>query len=144
MKDQDFYGPLLGHCAHLAKERMRGPMTGYGMTPAQTSVLLYLHENGCTSQSALAERMRVKAPTANGILERMEEKGLLCRTVDAKDARRRIVALTDKGRGLVAELERCFQEAEADIVRGFSREEKEQLKVLLRRVMANLEEEYKV
>lgn len=137
---QDFYGPLLGHCAHLAREQMRGRMCRYDMTPAQTNVLLYLHENGETNQTVLAEHLRVKAPTANGILDRMEEKGLLVRTVDGSDARRRLLDLTEKGRGLVAELQKQFLAEEACIVRGFSEGECAQLKALLHRVIENLEE----
>lgn len=138
MKD-DFYGTLLGHCAHQAREQMRSRMSRYDMTPAQTHVLLYLAEHGLSAQSALAEVMRVKAPTANGIIDRMEEKGLLVRTVDEHDARRRRVCLTEKGEGMVADLERQFRETEEEIVRGFSEAERETLKCLLRRVIKNLE-----
>lgn len=137
---EDLYGPLLGHCAHLAREQMRARMSRYGMTPAQTHVLLYLAEHGPTVQSAVAEGMRVKAPTVNGIIDRMEEKGLLVRTVDEKDARRRRVHLTEKGEGFTSEFKRCFDEAEESIVRGFSPQERELLRTLLCRIIENLEE----
>ena len=138
MRD-DYYGPLLGHCAHLAKEQMRSRMERFDMTPAQTHVLLYLHENGATTQTALAEQMRVKAPTANGILDRMEEKGLLVRTVDGRDARRRLIRLTEKGEGLVEELRGQFILAESAILQGFDQAEQCQLKSFLQRIIKNLE-----
>ena len=138
MRD-DYYGPLLGHCAHLAKEQMRARMERFDMTPAQTHVLLYLHENGATTQTALAEQMRVKAPTANGILDRMEEKGLLVRTVDGRDARRRLIRLTEKGEGLVEELRGQFILAESAILQGFDQAEQCQLKSFLQRIIKNLE-----
>ena len=139
MKDMAFFGPLLGHSAHLARELMRGKMTCYDMTPSQTHVLLYLAEHGPSAQSLVAEGMRVKAPTANGIIDRMEEKGLLARCVDERDARRRLVSLTQRGESLVAELKRCFDEAEKQIVLGFSPQEQEQLLSFLRRIIENLE-----
>ena len=37
-------GPLLGHAAHLARERMDVRLARYDVTPAQTHVLLYLGE----------------------------------------------------------------------------------------------------
>lgn len=138
MRD-DYYGPLLGHCAHLAKEQMRARMERFDMTPAQTHVLLYLHENGATTQTTLAEQMRVKAPTANGILDRMEEKGLLVRTVDGRDARRRLIRLTEKGEGLVEELRGQFILAESAILQGFDQAEQCQLKSFLQRIIKNLE-----
>ena len=136
---EDYYGPLLGHCAHLAKEQMRSRMERFDMTPTQTHVLLYLHENGATTQTALAEQMRVKAPTANGILDRMEEKGLLVRTVDGRDARRRLIRLTEKGEGLVEELRGQFILAESAILQGFDQAEQCQLKSFLQRIIKNLE-----
>ena len=136
---EDYYGPLLGHCAHLAKEQMRSRMERFDMTPAQTHVLLYLHENGATTQTTLAEQMRVKAPTANGILDRMEEKGLLVRTVDGRDARRRLIRLTEKGEGLVEELRGQFILAESAILQGFDQAEQCQLKSFLQRIIKNLE-----
>ena len=39
-------GPLLGHAAHLARERMDARMSRYNMTPAQTHTLLYLCDQG--------------------------------------------------------------------------------------------------
>ena len=140
MKD-DFYGPLLGHCAHQAREQMRSRMSRYDMTPAQTHVLLYLAEHGPSAQSVLAEGLRVKAPTANGIIDRMEEKGLLVRSVDERDARRRLVGLTEKGQGLVEQIQRQFMLAEETIVRGFDEAERCQLRAFLQRIIENLEVE---
>ena len=137
---QQPFGPLLGHCAHLSKERLRGRMARYDMTPTQTHVLLYLAENGPTAQSALAEDMKVKAPTANGIIDRMAEKDLLARTVDGKDARRRLIRLTEKGEGLAKELKTQFGRTEEEILRGFDETEQALLRSFLMRIIGNLEE----
>ena len=118
---------------------MRARMERFDMTPTQTHVPPYLHENGATTQTALAEQMRVKAPTANGILDRMEEKGLLVRTVDGRDARRRLIRLTEKGEGLVEELRGQFILAESAILQGFDQAEQCQLKSFLQRIIKNLE-----
>ena len=126
-------GPMLGRCAHLARERMDARMSRFGMTPAQTRVLRYLRQNGGQMpQRELLENLKVKPSTVNGILDRMEEKGLVERTVSGTDARQRLVALTPAG------LER---EAEAVIARGLTGEETETLRALLERVIHNLEED---
>ena len=84
----DFLGPLLGHAAHLARERMDARLSRYDMTPSQTHTLLYLSSHGYTApQRDVVEHLRVRPSTANGILDRMEEKGLIRRTADENDQR---------------------------------------------------------
>ena len=135
-------GPMLGRCAHLARERMDARMSRFGMTPAQTHVLRYLRQNGGQMpQRELLENLRVKPSTVNGILDRMEEKGLVERSVSGTDARQRVVALTPAGLEREAEAKQSFLEAEALIARGLTEEETETLRSLLERVIHNLEED---
>ena len=135
-------GPMLGRCAHLARERMDARMSRFGMTPAQTHVLRYLRQNGGQMpQRELLENLKVKPSTVNGILDRMEEKGLVERSVSGTDARQRVVVLTPAGIEREAEVKQSFLEAEALIARGMTEEETETLRSLLERVIHNLEED---
>ena len=135
-------GPMLGCCAHLARERMDARMSRFGMTPAQTHVLLHLHQSGGQlPQRELLDSLKVKPSTVNGILDRMEEKGLVERTVSGTDARQRLVALTLAGRKREEQVKQAFLEAEALIVRGLTKEETDTLRSLLERVIHNLEED---
>ena len=135
-------GPLLGRCAHLARERMDARMSRFGMTPAQTHVLRFLRLNGGQMpQRELLENLKVKPSTVNGILDRMEEKGLVERSVSGTDARQRVVALTPAGEEREAQAKKSFLEAEALIARGLTEEETETLRSLLERVIHNLEED---
>ena len=135
-------GPMLGRCAHLARERMDARMSRFGMTPAQTHVLRYLRQNGGQMpQRELLENLKVKPSTVNGILDRMEEKGLVERSVSGTDARQRLVALTPAGREREKQAKQSFLEAEALIAKGLTEEETETLRALLERVIHNLEED---
>ena len=135
-------GPMLGRCAHLARERMDARMSRFGMTPAQTHVLRFLRLNGGQMpQRELLENLKVKPSTVNGILDRMEEKGLVERSVSGTDARRRVVALTPAGLEREAEAKQSFLEAEALIAKGMTKEETDTLHSLLERVIHNLEED---
>ena len=135
-------GPMLGRCAHLARERMDARMSRFGMTPAQTHVLRFLRLNGGQMpQRELLENLKVKPSTVNGILDRMEEKGLVERSVNGTDARQRVVALTPAGLEREAEVKQSFLEAEALIARGLTEEETNTLRSLLERVIHNLEED---
>ena len=135
-------GPMLGCCAHMARERMDARMSRFGMTPAQTHVLLHLHQSGGQlPQRELLDSLKVKPSTVNGILDRMEEKGLGERPVSGTDARQRLVALTLAGRKREEQVKQAFLEAEALIVRGLTKEETDTLRSLLERVIQNLEED---
>lgn len=142
MEQGNDLGPLLGWTAHLARERMDVRMSHIGITPAQTHVLVYLHRRGGqASQGEVVEHLRVRPPTANGILDRMEEKGLVIRSVSGSDARRRLITLTEKGEELQEQAHRAFLDAEEMLSRGLSPEERASLAALLQRVIFNLEED---
>ena len=142
MHENRLLGPLLGHCAHLARERMDARLTSYDVTPAQIHVLHYLYHCGNQApQCDVTAHLKVKPSTANGILDRMEEKALLRRSVSASDGRKRMITLTEKGEGLQEVLRQKFAETEQLMTKGLSEEETAQLHELLRRVMTNLEED---
>lgn len=144
MERPEALGPILGHCGHLMKARMDARLAGCDGTPAQAHVLLYLHRHGGqAAQCAVTEHLRVKPSTANGILDRMAEKGLVQRTVSSEDARQRLITLTEKGRQQHQQLKQAFLETESAAMEGLSEEEREQLFALLSRVIGNLEEDRK-
>lgn len=142
MQEMKPLGPLLGYCAHLFRERLDARLSRDDVTPAQVRVMHYLyHQGGSAPQHEVTAHLKVKPSTANGILDRMEEKGLLRRTVSEADARRRLIGLTEKGIEKQEALRHKFEEAEKLMTGGLSDEELEQLHWLLSRVMTNLEED---
>ena len=135
-------GPALGWAAKLSKANMDARVSRYDVTPAQTHVLLYLQQHGGrVPQHELAEFLRVKPSTVNGVLDRMVEKGLVCRSVSGSDARRRLIHLTEKGAEQQALFQQSFLDVEEAMVRGFSPEEREALLAFLNRVIQNLKED---
>jgi hypothetical protein len=78
MQEMKPLGPLLGYCAHLFRERLDARLAQDDVTPAQVRVIHYLyHQGGSAPQCEVTAHLKVKPSTANGILDRMEEKGLL-------------------------------------------------------------------
>ena len=135
-------GPTLGWAAQMAKCAMDARVSRYDVTPVQAHVLMYLHQHGGQApQRELTEFLRAKPSTVNGILDRMEEKGLVRRSVIGEDARRRLITLTDKGREQQSRFTESFLANEEAMVRGFSAEERETLLRLLDRIVENLKEE---
>ena len=135
-------GPALGWAAKMAKADMDARVSRYDVTPVQTHVLLYLQQHGGrVPQQELADYLRVKPSTVNGVLDRMEEKGLVRRSVSGRDARRRLIHLTGKGAEQQALFQQSFLDAEEAMVRGFTAQEREALLSLLERVIQNLKED---
>ncbi len=142
MKGANALGPTLGRVAHLARARMDARLSQYDLTPAQTHVLLYLSRHGGQAmQCELTEFLRVKPPTANGILDRLAEKQMVERTVSDSDARRRLITLTPLGKKQTALSREGFLEVELLMVRGFTADEIAQFRGLLSRMIQNLEED---
>ncbi|RKS67952.1 DNA-binding MarR family transcriptional regulator [Motilibacter peucedani] len=65
--------------------------------------LLMLLEDGPRAHSELAEALQVDRPYTTVIVNSLEALGLVERTADPADRRRKLVALTDKGTETLAE-----------------------------------------
>jgi MarR family transcriptional regulator, organic hydroperoxide resistance regulator len=99
--------PFLIHaCYQQIRSATYKEFLGHGLelTPEQWIVLVQLWEKDGQSQSALSERTLRDRPTMSRILDTMEKSGLVERTVDAQDARSRLVKLTRSGKSLQAKL----------------------------------------
>lgn len=135
-------GHTLGWAAHMSRASMDARVSKYDVTPVQARALLYLHRHGGqVPQCELVDFLRVKPSTANGILDRMEEKDLVRRRVSGKDARRRLIHLTEKGLEQQEQMQAHYLETERAMVRGLTAEEQETLIRLLDRVIENLKED---
>ncbi|MCI8689257.1 MAG: MarR family transcriptional regulator [Oscillibacter sp.] len=135
-------GPLLGYVAQLAKACMDHRVSRYDVTRAQAHVLLYLHsKGGQASQSELTGLRRVKPSTMNGVLDRLEEKGFVQRSISGADARCRLVTLTPKGTRQQALFQQSFLEVEQAMTQDFTPEEEALLSALLERIIQNLKED---
>ena len=96
---RDHLGRLLGQCEHRMRMVMDRSLRQYGVTPVQCRALMYLHRQPePVTQRQLEQYMAVKPSTINGIVGRLEEKGLLTRDACQQDARCRVLRLTEEGR----------------------------------------------
>lgn len=107
----------------------------------QGALLMYLskmkdHE---VSQKEISEVLKIKHTTVIGLLERLEEKGMIARTVNPGNKRYRVITLTEKGQRKVDHIWTCISKNEERIVGSMSEEEKDILERLLDKVYANIE-----
>jgi len=70
----------------------------YSVTAAQLNCLLALHEEGSLSPSRIAKIIMVKSSTVTGIIDRLEQKGLVERLRNSPDRRVVTIQLTGAGK----------------------------------------------
>ena len=83
-RSSEHFAPLLGYCDHQVQKVLHRDLksAGYDVSPMQSRTLTFLHcQGGQTTQKALEQHLLVKPSTVNGIVERLEEKRLLTRSV---------------------------------------------------------------
>jgi DNA-binding MarR family transcriptional regulator len=78
--------------------------SGTDLGPSQVAALATIERQGPLAPSQLAERERIKRPTATRILARLAEAGLVERIPDPTDGRSAIVSISPDGRGLLRRL----------------------------------------
>jgi len=79
---------------HTANWQQRLPE----LTKPQYAVLWAVHEKPGIEQAQLGQRAAIDKATLASLLLRMEQRGLIRRTVDATDRRRRLLELTEEGK----------------------------------------------
>jgi DNA-binding MarR family transcriptional regulator len=77
---------------------------GGGLSPTLTAALASIENHGPLTPSELADRERVKRPTATRLIRTLEENGLVTRTADISDLRSSLIAVTPDGRELMRTL----------------------------------------
>jgi DNA-binding MarR family transcriptional regulator len=77
---------------------------GGGLSPTLSAALASIDRHGPLTPSELADRERVKRPTATRLLATLEDGGLIARTSDPSDRRSSLIAITPEGRELMRTL----------------------------------------
>ncbi len=72
----------------------------YNVSAAQLNCLLTLHENGPLPPSQISRYILVNSSTVTGIIDRLEDKGLVKRMRTSQDRRVITIELTETGEGL--------------------------------------------
>jgi DNA-binding MarR family transcriptional regulator len=79
---------------------------GDDLTLNQLRILFRVYYRQSLTMTDIAGALEVSQPTATGVIDRLVDRGLVARTIDAEDRRRVVVILTQEGRDRVEAL-RC-------------------------------------
>ena len=95
---------------------------------------------GPLSPGVIAERLIVTAATITTVLDTLERRGMVERTIDQADRRRQIVSITPAGRDAVDAFLPQIVMLQTELMRGFTEDERAQLTSYLDRMREALTE----
>jgi DNA-binding MarR family transcriptional regulator len=129
---QDCIVFLLAKAYQKAHANIKKRLNAYGLTPVQTLVLEAVVSEEGLSAGDLAGKLVLDSATLSGVLDRMSEKDWIWKETDRDDKRVLRIYLTEKAKSLREDLFREREEANQEILRDLSLEERLLLKRLLR------------
>ena len=106
----------------------------YELTPQQFGLLRFLWEEDGITQVELSNRSQIDRTTIGGLIDRLEQSGLLQRLPHPDDRRAYRISLTARGKSLEAELTPLAEELHRKILAPLSPEEIETLTAILQKL----------
>jgi DNA-binding MarR family transcriptional regulator len=109
---------------------------GSDLTPVQYAALAEIGAEPGVDQATLAGRIAPDRATITGVVDRLEKKGYLSRTVSEADRRARVLRLTDEGRRVLDHIEPAVDAAQKIMLSGLDAAEAAEFMRLLRKAIA--------
>ena len=127
---------LLTGAQHAVFQYMKKNLSQFDITPIQYGVLGCIWEFDMHNPKDIAAHLGVENSTISGILERMENKGLIRRMIDSSDRRFIHIELTDISKKIEMPVRQVVGDVDDVVLKQFSDEEVALLKEMLRKIYA--------
>lgn len=108
---------------------------GFDLTSVQFAALDAVAEQPGIDQASLAATISFDRATIGGVVDRLEQKGLLERTVSPADRRARLLQLTPAGRRELAAVRPVVEALQAEILAPLSAKERSAFLALARKAL---------
>lgn len=135
---EESIGFLLSKCHQKAFQIFREKLSLHNLTPPQFAALAFLWKKDGQSQIQLGTAMEMDRTTISGVIDRLENQGLVNRRHDPEDRRVFMIYLTEAGRELEHTLPRLSLEANTEVTLNLSVKEKATLLALLKKLRGEL------
>jgi len=106
------------------------------LRPRHLLTLTVLRDGGGCTQQALAAQLSIDRTNLVGLLNDLEDDGLIARTRSAEDRRRHLVTLTDAGAIRLGEAELALAEVEDQVLGALDHDQRVALHALLQQASA--------
>jgi DNA-binding MarR family transcriptional regulator len=125
---------LLKRLGFRAKDSAMEAYELAGLSPYHHAVLIVLDEGSRDTQGSIADALGYDRGQLVGLLDELEERGLVERRRDPKDRRRQIVSMTADGKKALARLRAVSQRLEDEFLAPLDPAEQRRLHALLLRL----------
>jgi DNA-binding MarR family transcriptional regulator len=125
---------LLKRLGMTAKERSFAAYNEASLHPYHHAILAVLDEGSLATQGAIADTLGFDKGQLVGLLDELEDAGLVERRRDPADRRRQLVRMTARGRKTLERLRSLSGQLEDEFLASLSDEERAQLHTLLLRL----------
>lgn len=116
--------------------QVRTQAAGFDLTSVQFAALDAIAEQPGIDQASLAATISFDRATIGGVVDRLEQKGLVQREVSAQDRRARSLQLTREGERLLAAVRPVVEALQAEILAPLTRKERETFLALALKALA--------
>jgi len=124
--------------SQLLSRKFTERLEPFGLTQFHWLVLCCLWKTDGLPTSSIGDQLQQVGGTLTGVLDRMEERGLVRRERDVEDRRIWRIWLTDAGRELEQTLPPVALEIREEALAGISADDREVFSQILNRAIANL------
>jgi DNA-binding MarR family transcriptional regulator len=133
---------LLKRLGWSIKERSLEAFEGSGVSPMHYGVLVLLEEDPRETQGTIADALGYDRSHLVGLLDELEEAGLVERRRDPEDRRRHLVSLTPEGRKALTKLRTIAKRVEEDFFAPLDADQRSTLHALLLQLAAAHDDRY--
>ena len=133
---------LLGRLGYSIKTQVVEEFEQTGFSPYHYSVLALLDEGARETQATIADALQLDRSTLVGVLDTLEEHGLIERRRDPNDRRRHLVSLTADGRRQLASFRKLVRRVEDEILAPLDEADRAALHRVLMQLAAHRDERY--
>lgn len=130
----------IGAVGRLVRKLGDRHVKAVGLTSAQFQVMFLLNESNGICQHDIENEFSLSRAAVSGLLDSMENAGLIRRVVSDNDRRLRIIEITPEGKSKLEMARKMAMDAEKAIDEVFSPEERRNMVEMLGRIREVLEE----
>ncbi|WP_054940283.1 MarR family winged helix-turn-helix transcriptional regulator [Paenibacillus ihuae] len=134
---QQFLGFLLGSTYRRISTAFARVLKPYDITPEQWSVLLMIVDRDGINQKEVAASAAKDQPTTARIVELLQKKGFITKTMNKSDRRAFQLYATEEGKALINNTLTLEQQVIDTAVTGLTSEQLEQLRKMLKLIYHN-------
>lgn len=129
--------PTVNYLSRLSKDNFRSVLADNGLFVGQDEILFTILFNEGSKPSEIAKILNTSLSSISVSLKRLEKTGFIEKRNDEKDARISHIYISEKGKAAMQKIHKDLKAYEKNIMSGFSKEEIEQLRNYLDRLIYN-------